>query len=111
MNPARVTEAGAWGLLLTPGLADRLGWRVDVARPPDAAWPAADGSAGLSTGERVTVALALGMWNGCRSGVDVALLGVLDGPTLARVARCFQAIADREPLEAWARRELARVAP
>jgi hypothetical protein len=106
----RVTESGAWSLLLTPGLADRIGWRIDAVRPPDAAWTAAEGGAGLSTGERATVALALGFWNGTRSGVDVSALGLLDGPALSRLARCLQAIADRVPLTTWAARELDRVA-
>lgn len=99
--------AGALSALLGPELRRRLGWSPDADRPPDAAWDAAEGRLPLSTGERATVAIALGLWNGTRAGVDVATLGQLDGANLRRLAGCLAAVAEGTPeLLAWGRREL-----
>lgn len=107
-----MTGAGALCALLTPEIRARLGWGPDVDRPPDIAWTAARAQSerlAMSTGERAMVAIALGLWNGTRAGVDVGTLGQLDGANLRRLSRCLAAVADGEAaLCAWARRELAR---
>ena len=74
-----MSEAGALALLLRPELRARVGWTPAASRPPDAAWDAAEGRAGLSDGERTMIAAALALWNGTRAGVDLAALARLDG--------------------------------
>lgn len=101
--------AGALSALLGPALRRRVGWTPDADRPPDAAWEAAEGRIALSTGERAMVAIALGLWNGTRAGVDVSVLGQLDGGNLRRLAGCLDALAAGgfDELLRWARAELA----
>lgn len=104
-----MTEAGAAAVLLSPELRARIGWLPTCTRPPDAAWEAAEGRAGLSTGERAMVAIGLGLWNGTRSGVDVAALATLDGGNLRRLSAALAALADGgiDGLTRWASRQLA----
>lgn len=103
----KVTEAGALAVLVGPRLAARLGWRLDADRPPDPAFEAAAGRLALSTGERTIVAVALGLWNGARHGVDVAALAGLDSTTGARLGRALAA----SDLPRWAAAELATLTP
>lgn len=104
---AEFTEVGALGMLLAPELRKRLGWISDGHSPPLSAWPAAAGLSGLSTGERVMVAVALGLWNGSTWAVDVGALGQLDSANLGRIGRCLCALSEGGSL-AWAKAERRR---
>lgn len=102
------TEAGALGMLLHPRLRAQLGWAHDGYCPPEAAWTAAAGLLGISTGERAMVAAALALWNGADNGVGVRVLGQLDSTNLARLGRCLVALGAGQSLVAWAAEERLR---